>query len=239
MTVNAVAPGFIETQMTATIPFVLREAGRRMNSLSQGGLPVDVAETDRLVRRSRSPTASPATSCACAARACSVPDMTGQPLHAVRLDLLGLYAKAAMASMPLPGRGRPQPDAAPADLELRLDGVGARPGTCRVATATVCGFAATGHLPATYPQVLAFPLHLALMTDARFPFPAIGPCTSPTRSGSIARSTWPTTLDSRRPRRDLLPHPRGRQVTLVTDVPDRRRRRLATARRSCSIARSR
>jgi 3-oxoacyl-[acyl-carrier protein] reductase len=44
-TINAVAPGFIETQMTAAMPIALREAGRRMNSLSQGGLPVDVAET--------------------------------------------------------------------------------------------------------------------------------------------------------------------------------------------------
>lgn len=45
MTINAVAPGFIETQMTAAIPFAIREAGRRMNSMSQGGQPVDVAET--------------------------------------------------------------------------------------------------------------------------------------------------------------------------------------------------
>jgi 3-oxoacyl-[acyl-carrier protein] reductase len=45
ITINAVAPGFIETAMTAAIPFAIREAGRRMNSMSQGGLPVDVAET--------------------------------------------------------------------------------------------------------------------------------------------------------------------------------------------------
>lgn len=45
VTVNAVAPGFIETKMTAAVPLFLREAGRRMNSLAQGGLPVDVAET--------------------------------------------------------------------------------------------------------------------------------------------------------------------------------------------------
>ncbi len=44
-TINAVAPGFIETQMTAAMPIAIREAGRRMNSLSQGGLPLDVAET--------------------------------------------------------------------------------------------------------------------------------------------------------------------------------------------------
>jgi 3-oxoacyl-[acyl-carrier protein] reductase len=45
ITVNAVAPGFIETEMTAKIPFGTREMGRLLNSLSQGGLPVDVAET--------------------------------------------------------------------------------------------------------------------------------------------------------------------------------------------------
>ncbi|MBT2419141.1 3-oxoacyl-ACP reductase [Streptomyces sp. ISL-22] len=45
VTVNAVAPGFIETKMTAAIPLLIREAGRRMNSLAQGGLPADVAET--------------------------------------------------------------------------------------------------------------------------------------------------------------------------------------------------
>ncbi|GAA1433558.1 3-oxoacyl-ACP reductase [Streptomyces thermospinosisporus] len=45
VTVNAVAPGFIETKMTAAIPLLIREAGRRMNSLAQGGQPIDVAET--------------------------------------------------------------------------------------------------------------------------------------------------------------------------------------------------
>ncbi|WP_427385372.1 3-oxoacyl-ACP reductase [Janibacter sp. G56] len=45
ITVNAVAPGFIETEMTAKVPFATREVGRLMNSLSQGGKPVDVAET--------------------------------------------------------------------------------------------------------------------------------------------------------------------------------------------------
>jgi len=45
ITTNAVAPGFIETDMTARIPFVQREIFQRGNSLSQGGKPVDVAET--------------------------------------------------------------------------------------------------------------------------------------------------------------------------------------------------
>ncbi len=44
-TINAVAPGFIETQMTAAMPLATREVARRINSLSQAGLPIDVAET--------------------------------------------------------------------------------------------------------------------------------------------------------------------------------------------------
>jgi 3-oxoacyl-[acyl-carrier protein] reductase len=45
ITINAVAPGFIETKMTQAIPFATREVARRLNSLYQGGKPVDVAET--------------------------------------------------------------------------------------------------------------------------------------------------------------------------------------------------
>ena len=44
VTVNAVAPGFIETRLTARIPPMIREAGRRLSALGQGGLPLDVAE---------------------------------------------------------------------------------------------------------------------------------------------------------------------------------------------------
>jgi 3-oxoacyl-[acyl-carrier protein] reductase len=43
-TINAVAPGFIETEMTAKMPLAIREAARRLNSLKQGGQPQDVAE---------------------------------------------------------------------------------------------------------------------------------------------------------------------------------------------------
>ncbi|MDN5892682.1 MAG: 3-oxoacyl-ACP reductase [Nocardioides sp.] len=45
ITINAVAPGFIVTQMTAAVPFATREVGQRLNAMSQGGLPIDVAET--------------------------------------------------------------------------------------------------------------------------------------------------------------------------------------------------
>ena len=44
ITVNAVAPGFIETRLTAAIPVVIREVGRRLSSLGQGGLPRDIGD---------------------------------------------------------------------------------------------------------------------------------------------------------------------------------------------------
>jgi len=44
ITVNAVAPGFIETRLTEAIPFAIRTVGRRLSNLSQGGIPVDIAE---------------------------------------------------------------------------------------------------------------------------------------------------------------------------------------------------
>jgi 3-oxoacyl-[acyl-carrier protein] reductase len=45
ITVNAVAPGFIETRMTAAVPAMVREVGRRLSALAQGGLPEDVARS--------------------------------------------------------------------------------------------------------------------------------------------------------------------------------------------------
>lgn len=44
ITANAVAPGFIETSMTARVPFLMKQMARRFASLGQGGLPDDVAD---------------------------------------------------------------------------------------------------------------------------------------------------------------------------------------------------
>lgn len=44
ITANVVAPGFIETDMTSKIPMATREVGRRLNSMMQGGNPIDVGE---------------------------------------------------------------------------------------------------------------------------------------------------------------------------------------------------
>jgi acyl dehydratase len=96
-----------------------------------------------------------------------------------RLDssprILPLYARAVAPLMPgasrLPwvaGAAREVPD-----LRLTLSRVPIDPE--RVARyERVCAFTARGQVPATYVHVLAFPLHLALMADGSFPFPAIG-----------------------------------------------------------------
>jgi MaoC like domain len=88
---------------------------------------------------------------------------------------VSVYVKAALGALPGAGRlpfvaggGGPMPD-----LELREEGVRAEPD--RVADyARVCGFRLRDELPPTYPHVLAFPLHMRLMTDGSFPFTAVG-----------------------------------------------------------------
>lgn len=44
ITVNAIAPGFIETRLTHAIPVMIREVGRRLSNVGQGGIPQDIAE---------------------------------------------------------------------------------------------------------------------------------------------------------------------------------------------------
>jgi acyl dehydratase len=90
-------------------------------------------------------------------------------------SILPLYARAAAQMVPgasllpfVPGGGGEVPD-----LDLCLTGVEADP-TAVAAYARVCGFALRDHLPPTYPHVLAFPLHMAVMADGSFPFGAVG-----------------------------------------------------------------
>ena len=44
ITVNAIAPGFIETDMVKTMPFMTRLFAERLTSLAQAGKPTDIAE---------------------------------------------------------------------------------------------------------------------------------------------------------------------------------------------------
>jgi acyl dehydratase len=82
----------------------------------------------------------------------------------------------------------------------------------------VCGFGPRDTLPATYPHVLAFGLHMELMTDGRFPFPAIGlvhianriRLRRPIDAGErLALRVHPTPVE---------PHPRGRAFSIVTEA---------------------
>jgi len=90
-------------------------------------------------------------------------------------SILPLYARAAAPMIPgasllpfVPGRGSDVPE-----IELELAGLAPDPEKV-AAYARVCGFALRDSLPPTYPHVLAFPLHLAVMADGGFPFGAVG-----------------------------------------------------------------
>jgi hypothetical protein len=86
------------------------------------------------------------------------------------------------------------------------------------AYAEVCGFEPSQTLPFTYPHMLAFPLHMGIMTDASFPFPAIGTVhvgNSITRHRELAPTER---LDVSATAVNLRPHPRGRVFDLVTTV---------------------
>ena len=136
--------------------------------------------------------------------------------------IVPLYARAAAATL-VPGAGRlpflPGGGAGeiPTDLELELAGVAIDPAHL-AAYARVCGFALRDELPATYLHVVAFPLHLALMADGRFPFGAVGLVhvantiahARPVRLGEeLAMHVRPTALE---------PHPRGRAFTIVSQA---------------------
>jgi acyl dehydratase len=86
------------------------------------------------------------------------------------------------------------------------------------AYAEVCGFPARQHLPLTYPHMLAFPLHMGIMTDGSFPFPAIGTvhlANTITQHRLIAPTDR---LDVSATARNLRPHPKGKLFDLATTV---------------------
>lgn len=131
---------------------------------------------------------------------------------------LPLYAKAAAAMVPgasrLPfvaGRGDDVPD-----VELEL-GAEVDPGGL-AEYARVCGFTLRDELPATYPHILAFPLHMALMTRGDFPVAAVGLVHIANRITQHRPLRLGDALDlSVRPT-PLKPHPRGRTFSIVTQA---------------------
>jgi len=133
--------------------------------------------------------------------------------------ILPLYARAAAPMIPgasllpfIPGRGVEIPD-----LELTLAGVRAEPGEV-AAYAKVCGFALRDHLPPTYPHVLAFPLHMAVMADGSFPFGAVGLVHVENRIVAHRRIGLDEELKLTVRPTKLEPHPRGQTFSLLTEA---------------------
>ncbi len=134
-------------------------------------------------------------------------------------SVLPLYARAAAPLIPgasllpfVPGRGKEVPE-----TELILPGV--RPDPEKVAAyARVCGFSLRDSLPPTYPHVLAFPLHMAVMADGSFPFGAVGLVHVENRIVQRRPIGLGEELELRVRPTKLEPHPRGRTFGLVTEA---------------------
>jgi hypothetical protein len=134
-------------------------------------------------------------------------------------SMLPLFARASLAVIPgagkLPwvgGGGGEVPDQSLARPDVAVD-----PGRL-VAYDRICGFDLSDTLPPTYPHMLAFPMHLALITDGRFPLAAMGlvhiansiTVHRPLRASEpLSLRVWATPLE---------PHPRGRQFTVRTEA---------------------
>jgi acyl dehydratase len=135
-------------------------------------------------------------------------------------SILPLYARAALPMIPgasllpfVPGGGGEIPDG----LDLVLAGVKADPADV-AAYAKVCGFTLRDSLPPTYPHMLAFPLHMAVMSDGSFPFGAVGLVHV---ENSITQKR-PIGIDEEMTIRvsptKLQPHPKGKTFSLETEV---------------------
>jgi acyl dehydratase len=129
------------------------------------------------------------------------------PAFTVPPSLMPLYAKAALTT-PL-HRGESLPSTAYELADQRIDA------NHLAAYQKVCGFPVAGVLPATYLHVLAFPLSVALMTEAAFPFPIVG-LVHVNNTITVARPVTvedEVTLSVRAT--DLRPHPAGRQFDVI------------------------
>jgi acyl dehydratase len=133
--------------------------------------------------------------------------------------ILPLYARAAAPMIPgasllpfVPGGGGEIPE-----LDLKLEGVVADPAAVS-AYAKVCGFALRDSLPVTYPHVLAFPLHMAVMADGGFPFGAVGLVHVENRIEQRRRIGIGEGLTIRVRPTQLQPHSKGQTFSLLTQV---------------------
>jgi acyl dehydratase len=84
--------------------------------------------------------------------------------------------------------------------------------------ARVCGFPAKDTVPLTYPHVLGFPLHLRVMADPSFPFPAVGSIHLTNRITTHRAIAIGETVEVTVRPQNLQPHAKGRTVDFVTEV---------------------
>jgi acyl dehydratase len=133
--------------------------------------------------------------------------------------LASAYARAAASMVPGASRLRPVPggggDVPPG--EVRLTGVRIEPARL-AAYARTCGFRLRDEIPATYVHVLAFPLHMALMTDGRFPVRPVGLVHVSNRIVQHRPVRIDDVLDLRVRATPLEPHARGRAFTVVSSA---------------------
>ena len=134
-------------------------------------------------------------------------------------SILPLYARAAAPMVPgasllpfIPGGGKEIPE-----IELTLPQVHADPEQV-AAYARVCGFTLRDHLPPTYPHVLAFPLHMAVMADGSFPFGAVGLVHVENQIVQQRRIGLHEELTIKVKPTKLEQHPKGRTFSLQTKV---------------------
>jgi acyl dehydratase len=144
----------------------------------------------------------------------AVKELSSSPNMAKLFARAGLGGLPVVSKLPLIGssRGTEVPD-----LTLVLNDV-AVDADRLAAYDRVCGFDLSDTLPPTYPHMLAFPLHLALMTDGSFPFPAMGLvhiANEITQHRPLRRGERLDLTVSATP---VEPHPRGRQFSLRTEV---------------------
>lgn len=130
-----------------------------------------------------------------------------------------LMLKAALPAIPVVGSlpGVKHASGQVPDLVLERSGVATDPAHLD-AYSEVCGFPRGGALPATYPHMAAFALHMALMTDTSFPFAPMGLVHLRNRITQHRPITADERFDVQVRAADLRPHPKGRLVDLLTTV---------------------
>lgn len=130
-----------------------------------------------------------------------------------------LYLKAMLPALPIVGRlpGIKHAGGAVPDLVLERHGVTTDPDHLDSYN-DVCGFALGDTLPATYPHLAAFGLHMALMTDASFPFAPMGLVHLRNSITQHRPIRVDETFDVSVRAAGLRPHPKGKLVDLLTTV---------------------